>query len=229
MLVGPHGGATGGPGPLRGLITYVGAYYTPDTNQISVAMEYAEGGSLEGVVARHGPVPEGALARIAADVLEGLAYLHRERHMVHRDIKPANILLSAAGDAKITDFGISTGLDHTLAMCNSYRGTMCYMSPERIRNEAYTFTADVWSLGLTLVECALGRYPYSTDQSPVGTMMEILEAPAPIPPQPQFSAAFADFCTQCLSRDALGRPSYVPVHETRRNPSALGCRRRATA
>lgn len=197
----------GGVTPVRGLISYAGAYYSPDTNQISVAMEYMEGGSLEGLLQRTGGIPEDVLSRISRDVLDGLSFLHRERHMVHRDIKPANILVNLAGEAKITDFGISTGLDNTLAMCNSYKGTMCYMSPERIRNEAYTFTADIWSLGLTLVECATGAYPYSTDQSPVGTMMEIMESDAPTPPQPRFSAVFADFVAACLHKDPLSRPS----------------------
>jgi serine/threonine protein kinase len=42
--------------------------------------------------------------------------LHEVRHLVHRDIKPANMLVNLKGDAKITDFGVSAGLDNTMAM-----------------------------------------------------------------------------------------------------------------
>lgn len=75
-----------------------------------------DAGSLETLVRRAGPLPEGVVARIAADVLDGLAWLHRDRRMVHLDIKPGNILLNSAGEPKITDFGISAGTtSHQLA------------------------------------------------------------------------------------------------------------------
>ena len=66
---------------------------------------------------------------------------------------------------KISDFGVSGQLSHSVAKCRSWVGTVTYMSPERIRSELYSYTADIWSLGLTVVECVLGRYPYSVDQA----------------------------------------------------------------
>lgn len=104
-----------------------------------------------------GSVPERTLSQITCRVLYGLAYLHKSRHMVHRDIKPANILLNMDGEAKITDFGISTFVDSTLAVCHTFLGTVTYMSPERINNKPYSSSADIWSLGLALVELATGR------------------------------------------------------------------------
>lgn len=83
------------------------------------------------------------------------------------------------------------------------------MSPERIRNQAYTFTADIWSLGLTLVECALGRYPYTVDKGPVATMLEITDNAPPALPLGYFSGEFADFVAQCLQKDPLSRPKCV--------------------
>lgn len=93
---------------------------------------------------------------------------------------------------------------HSLFLLHT--GTLCYMSPERIQNQAYTFTADIWSLGLTLVQCALGRYPYTADKGPVPTMVEIIENPAPVLPAGRFSGEFADFVAQCLQKDPLSRP-----------------------
>lgn len=49
-------------------------------------------------------------------VFKGLSYLHGVRHLVHRDIKPANLLVNLKGEAKITDFGISAGLENSMAM-----------------------------------------------------------------------------------------------------------------
>lgn len=93
----------------------------------------------------------------------GLDYLHRVRYMIHRDIKPANILMNLAGEVKITDFGISTALGSTLGLAGTYVGTMHYMSPERQENHPYGYDADIWSLGLTVLHLATGKYPYDLD------------------------------------------------------------------
>ena len=76
---------------------------------VYLALEYMDAGSLLDVyenAAREGVrVPEPLLAHILFQILQGLTYLHRERHAVHRDLKPANILLNAAGFVKLSDFG----------------------------------------------------------------------------------------------------------------------------
>jgi len=57
--------------------------------------------------------------------------------IIHRDIKPSNILMNKKGEVKIADFGVSTTIEHTLSMANSWVGTVTYMSPERIEGKAY--------------------------------------------------------------------------------------------
>ncbi|KAJ9533318.1 hypothetical protein QJQ45_026362 [Haematococcus lacustris] len=93
-------------------------------------------------------------------VVAGLVHLHKELHVVHRDIKPSNLLLTSTGALKISDFGVSGQLTSSVSNCLSWVGTVTYMSPERIKGDQYSFDSDMWSLGLTLVECALGRFPY---------------------------------------------------------------------
>lgn len=103
-----------------GLVEFQGAFYMPDSGQISIALEYMDGGSLADVIRVKKSIPEPVLSHMLQKVLLGLRYLHEVRHLVHRDIKPANVLVNLKGEAKITDFGVSTGLDNTMAMiCSS--------------------------------------------------------------------------------------------------------------
>ncbi|XVF14054.1 hypothetical protein REPUB_Repub09cG0023700 [Reevesia pubescens] len=103
---------------------------------------------------------------------KGLSYLHGVRHLVHRDIKPAILLVNLKGEPKIIDFGISAGLDNSMAMCATFVGTVTYMSPERIRNESYSYPADIWSLGLALFECCTGEFPYTANEGLVNLMLQ---------------------------------------------------------
>lgn len=59
----------------------------------------------------------------------------------------------------MTDFGVSAELQNSIAMCGTFVGTFKYMSPERIKNKPYHYSSDIWSFGLTLLECATGQYP----------------------------------------------------------------------
>lgn len=81
---------------------------------------------------------------------------------MHRDIKPSNILLDWRGTVKLCDFGISRRLVESRAYTRQ-AGCYYYMAPERFNVDAssYDVRSDVWSLGITLVELATGKYPYS--------------------------------------------------------------------
>lgn len=61
-------------------------------------------------------------------VLQGLVYLHNERHVIHRDIKPSNLLVNHKGEVKITDFGVSAMLASTMGQRDTFVGTYNYMS-----------------------------------------------------------------------------------------------------
>ena len=66
------------------------------------------------------------------------------------------------GECKITDCGTCNLLQETLEQAASWVGTVCYMSPERIQGGNYDRSSDIWSLGITAVEMATGRYPYES-------------------------------------------------------------------
>ncbi|CAI5458723.1 unnamed protein product [Closterium sp. Yama58-4] len=131
--------------------------------EISFVLELMDGGTLADVTKKRGKIPESFMPEVARQCLQGLLYLHRQ-HVVHRDIKPSNLLFNRQGQVKIADFGVSKELASTLAQCNSYVGTSAYLSPERINpppGEGYDgYLSDVWSMGLSLLELVIGRFPY---------------------------------------------------------------------
>ncbi|CAD7087064.1 unnamed protein product [Hermetia illucens] len=137
------------------IVGFYGAFYSD--GEISICMEYMDGGSLDLILKRAGRIPENVLGKITLAVLKGLSYLRDKHAIMHRDVKPSNILVNSSGEIKICDFGVSGQLIDSMA--NSFVGTRSYMSPERLQGTHYSVQSDIWSLGLSLVEMAIGMYP----------------------------------------------------------------------
>mmetsp|Transcript_34635 Transcript_34635/g.68099 ORF Transcript_34635/g.68099 Transcript_34635/m.68099 type:complete len:418 (-) Transcript_34635:71-1324(-) len=174
-----------------------GCYF--ESGQTKLALEYVNRGSLEDVVNKYGALNESCLASIAKQALLGLQHLH-SCHKVHRDIKPANILCDVNGQVKIADFGITAGLADTEDFCTTYVGTALYMSPERIKTEQYSYPCDIWSLGMTLVTCALGKCPIGTEGGFFALVNSICDEPNPQLPN-TFSPLCRSFVASCLVKD----------------------------
>jgi len=191
------------------IVQCYGSFY--DNGVIYSVLEYMDGGSLAQILKSSKKINEKYLSKIAKQVLKGLAYLHKE-HIIHRDIKPSNLLINRAGELKIADFGVSGKLANSVADCASWVGTVTYMSPERIQGLRYTVDCDIWSLGLSLVECAEGRFPYppaSEKGQPCGNFWDLLdyivEKPPPGLSTDFYSDAFVDFVATCLQKDPKRR------------------------
>lgn len=187
------------------IIGFYGAFFTE--SKISVCTEYMNGGSLD----NYGVVPELVIARITVSVVSGLFYLWNLKVM-HRDVKPSNMLVSTSGKVKICDFGVSIQLVNSIA--KTYVGTNAYMAPERIQGEEYGIHSDVWSLGLSLVEMATGKFPYPSDSSrrgddllPIELLQCIVNENPPQLSADAFGVEFIDFVSRCLSKSPRGRPT----------------------
>uniref|UniRef100_A0A8C7QZC1 Dual specificity mitogen-activated protein kinase kinase 2 n=1 Tax=Oncorhynchus mykiss TaxID=8022 RepID=A0A8C7QZC1_ONCMY len=137
------------------IVSFYGAFYSD--GEISICMEHMDGGSLDQVLKEAKRIPEEILGKVSIAVLRGLAYLREKHQIMHRDVKPSNILVNSRGEIKLCDFGVSGQLIDSMA--NSFVGTRSYISPERLQGTHYSVQSDVWSMGLSLVELSIGRYP----------------------------------------------------------------------
>lgn len=139
------------------------------------------------------------------------------RCLSFKDVKPSNILIdSKTGEIKLCDFGISGNLINSNAFSRNNAGCAGYMAPERIdpvdpQNPVYDIRADVWSLGITLVELATGEYPYKNCQNEFEVMSTILSLDSPRLSGEHFSPEFTAFVNRCLIKDVRQRPKYAAL------------------
>ncbi|XP_028555672.1 mitogen-activated protein kinase kinase 6 isoform X2 [Dendrobium catenatum] len=180
---------------------------------ISLVLEYMDRGSLADIIRQVKTILEPYLAVLCQQVLKGLVYLHNERHIIHRDIKPSNLLVNHNGEVKITDFGVSAVLASSMGQRDTFVGTYNYMAPERISGGSYDFKSDIWSLGLVILECATGSFPYKQTENEEGPLSfyelleTIVEEPPPSVPEDQFSPEFCSFISACIQKDPQQRMS----------------------
>lgn len=197
------------------IVNFYGAFLNSN-NDVIMCMEYMDVGSLDRVSRVFGPIRVDVLGKIAEATLGGLTYLYSKHHIMHRDIKPSNILVNSRGSIKLCDFGVSGELINSIA--DTFVGTSTYMAPERIQGEKYTVKSDVWSFGLTIMELAIGKFPFAASEqlsddecAPAGILdllQQIVHEPAPqLPKSDAFPSILEVMIQKCLYKEPEQRPT----------------------
>ncbi|HWU47172.1 MAG TPA: serine/threonine-protein kinase [Humibacter sp.] len=205
------------------LVTLFDAHLAPEgsTTPSYLSMELVDGPDLR-VMMDRGALPGGVTAQLTSDIAEALMCVHASG-VVHRDLKPANVLLESTGlpspryRAKLADFGIAHLVGgERLTTTGLIVGTAAYLSPEQASGLEPGASADIYALGLVVLECLSGARAFS------GTIAEVVSArlvqgpeiPATVPP------AWASLIRGMTENDPAARPSAVQVALTARQIAA---------
>lgn len=195
------------------VIDFYGAFF--QESAVYMCIEYMDGGSIDQLYS--GGIPENILRKITYSTVMGLKELKDKHNIIHRDVKPTNILINTRGQVKICDFGVSGNLVASIAKTNI--GCQSYMAPERISGGAfmqsgasdgtYSVQSDIWSLGLTIIECGMGQYPYPPDVSSTifSQLTAIVDGDPPDLPE-TYSQTARTFVNGCLNKVPKLRPTY---------------------
>uniref|UniRef100_A0A3P9N464 mitogen-activated protein kinase kinase n=1 Tax=Poecilia reticulata TaxID=8081 RepID=A0A3P9N464_POERE len=164
-------------------------------------------------------IPEDILGKITvavfyiSNVLHQLSTFLCSQHLLP-DVKPSNVLINAQGQVKMCDFGISGHLVDSVAKTMD-AGCKPYMAPERINpdlnQQGYSVKSDIWSLGITMIELAILKFPYDSWGTPFQQLKQVVDEPSPQLPADRFSPEFVDFISQCLSKKPDERPAYTEL------------------
>ncbi len=184
--------------------------------QYYMAMEYVHGLELSRVVTRArniGPFPIPLALFILAEVLKALQFAHervdeqgKAMHIVHCDISPQNILISYAGEVKITDFGISRAAFQASEQHKVIRGKYAYMSPEQVEGKSLSGKTDLFSVGIVLYEILTGRrlFKMRTRDETLARVRRA-EVPSPRAYRPEISEDLEGILLKALSRQPGAR------------------------
>ncbi|CAN6482412.1 unnamed protein product [Victoria cruziana] len=190
----------------KNIVRYLGT--AREDEALNILMEFVPGGSISSLLGKFGSFPEPVIRMYTKQLLQGLEYLHR-KGVIHRDIKGANILVDNKGCIKLADFGASKQVVElaTISAAKSMKGTPYWMAPEVILQTGHGFSADIWSVGCTVIEMATGKPPWSEKYQEASALFHIGTTKSHPPIPEHLSLEAQDFLLKCLQKEPNLRPS----------------------
>lgn len=187
----------------EGIVGFKGVF--ADDGNFWIVMEFCSAGSVQDLLttSKRG-LSEDLIGALLKMILPALLFLHQHKRM-HRDLKCGNLLLTHSGECKLADFGIAANFD-VESKRSTVIGTPYWIAPEMIKFESYDEKADIWSLGITVLEMVSQVPPYF-ELAPMRALYKIAERPAPSLPEGAWSDEFKSFVGMCLVKDPLARAS----------------------
>lgn len=169
-----------------------------------LVMELVDGEPLSSILERERTISEARVVRILSQTSSGLAAAHAAGVM-HRDIKPGNLLIHGDSQVKITDFGVSRGMDQTtLTATGMVMGTAQYLAPELALGKPATPASDIYALGIIAFESVVGRRPFTAASA---VDIAIAQVNEPVPPLPaSVSGGMRDLIGLLLEKNPRKRP-----------------------
>uniref|UniRef100_A0A7N6B0M0 non-specific serine/threonine protein kinase n=1 Tax=Anabas testudineus TaxID=64144 RepID=A0A7N6B0M0_ANATE len=179
-------------------------------SKLWILIEFCAGGAVDAIMLElERALTEPQIKVVCKQTMQALVYLH-DNKIIHRDLKAGNILLTLDGDVKLADFGVSARNTKTLQRRDSFIGTPYWMAPEVVmcetsKDRPYDYKADIWSLGVTLIELAQIEPP-NHEMNPMRVLLKIAKSDPPTLMQPsRWSPEFNDFLKRCLDKNVDSR------------------------
>ncbi|XP_031206455.1 serine/threonine-protein kinase 10 [Mastomys coucha] len=192
------------------IVKLLGAYYYD--GKLWIMIEFCPGGAVDAIMLElDRGLTEPQIQVVCRQMLEALNFLHGKR-IIHRDLKAGNVLMTLEGDIRLADFGVSAKNLKTLQKRDSFIGTPYWMAPEVVlcetmKDAPYDYKADIWSLGITLIEMAQIEPPHH-ELNPMRVLLKIAKSDPPTLLTPsKWSVEFRDFLKIALDKNPETRPS----------------------
>ncbi|KAI5235009.1 serine/threonine-protein kinase 10 [Manis pentadactyla] len=198
------------------IVKLLGAYYYD--GKLWIMIEFCPGGAVDAIMLElDRGLTEPQIQVVCRQMLEALNFLHNKR-IIHRDLKAGNVLMTLEGDIRLADFGVSAKNLKTVQKRDSFIGTPYWMAPEVVMCETmkdtpYDYKADIWSLGITLIEMAQIEPPHH-ELNPMRVLLKIAKSDPPTLLTPsKWSVEFRDFLKTALDKNPETRPSAAQLLE----------------